>query len=118
MKAALAAVGNAEKAAEEIGRLPSEDDVGIGDKGEVDRVKAIVDGLSENEKAMLGRDAVGKIDALTEKIRKLAEGSGKDDSPKTGDSVDPSLWIALLLISGGVLTCTAVGGKKKKRSVK
>ena len=118
VKAALAAVGNAEKAAEEIGRLPSEDDVGIGDKGEVDRVKAIVDGLSENEKAMLGRDAVGKIDALTEKIRKLAEGSGKDDSPKTGDSVDPSLWIALLLISGGVLTCTAVGGKKKKRSVK
>ena len=32
---------------------------------------------------MLGKDALGKIDALAEKIKKLAE---EANSPKTGDT--------------------------------
>lgn len=115
VKAALAAIGNAEKAAEEINKLPSVDDAKLGDKSALDRVKEIVDGLTENEKAMLGKDAPGKLDALAEKIKALAE---EANSPGTGDTGNPALWIALLFISGGFVISTTVVGKKKKRSVK
>lgn len=115
VKAALAAIGNAEKAAEEIGKLPSADDAKLSDKSALDRVKEIVAGLTENEKAMLGKDAPGKLDALDEKIKALAE---EANSPGTGDTGNPALWIALLFISGGIVTGTTVAGKKKKRSVK
>ena len=115
VKAALAAIGNAEKAAEEIGKLPSADDAKLSDKSALDRVKEIVAGLTENEKAMLGKDAPGKLDALDEKIKALAE---EANSPGTGDTGNPALWIALLFISGGIVTGTTVVGKKKKRSVK
>ena len=115
VKAALAAIGNAEKAAEEIGKLPSADDAKLSDKSALDRVKEIVAGLTENEKAMLGKDAPGKLDALDEKIKALAE---EANSPGTGDTGNPALWIALLFISGGFVIGTTVVGKKKKRSVK
>ena len=115
VKAALAAIGNAERAAEEIGKLPSADDAKLSDKSALDQVKKLLDGLTENEKAMLGKDARGKVDALAEKIKKLAE---EANSPKTGDTSNLALWIALLFISGGVVTGTTVVSKKKNRSVK
>ena len=115
VKAALAAISNAEKAADEIGKLPSADDAKLSDKSELDRVKKLLEGLTENEKAMLGKDALGKVDALAEKIQKLTE---KANSPKTGDTSNMALWIALLFISGGIVTGTTVVSKKKKRSVK
>lgn len=115
MKAALAAIGNAEKAAEEINKLPSADDAKLSDKSEVDRVKEIIAGLTENERAMLGKDASGKVDAVAEKISTLAK---EANSPGTGDTGNPALWIALLFISGGIVTGATVVGKKKKRSVK
>ena len=115
VKAALAAIGNAEKVAEEIGKLPSAEDAKLSDKSALDQVKKLLEGLTENEKAMLGKDALGKVDALAEKIKKLAE---EADSPKTGDTSNLALWIALLFISGGIVTSTTVVSKKKKRSVK
>ena len=115
VKAALAAISNAEKAADEIGKLPSADNAKLSDKSALDQVKKLLDGLTENEKAMLGKDALGKVDALAEKIKKLAE---EANSPKTGDTSNLALWIALLFISGGVVTGTTVASKKKKRSVK
>lgn len=115
VKAALAAIGNAEKAAEEIGKLPSADDAKLSDKSDLDRVKKLLEGLTENEKAMLGKDALGKVDALAEKIKKLAE---EADSPKTGDTSNLALWIALLFISGGAVIGTTVVSKKQKRSLK
>ena len=115
VKAALAAIGNAEKAADEIGKLPSAEDAKLSDKSALDQVKKLLEGLTENEKAMLGKDALGKVDALAEKIQKLAE---EANSPKTGDTSNPALWIALLFISGGIVTGTTVVSKKKKRSVK
>ena len=115
MKAALAAIGNAEKAADEIGKLPSADNAKLSDKSALDRVKKLLDGLTENEKAMLGKDALGKVDALAEKIKKLAEEAG---SPDTGAAGDLTLWFALLFISGGAMTGVTVVGKKKERSVK
>lgn len=118
VKAALAAIGNAEKAADEIGKLPTADGVKLGDKNRVDRVKKLIDGLTENEKAMLGKDDMGKVDTLTEKIQKLAKAAAANNSPKTGDTGNLALWVALLFISSGALTGTAVAGKKKKRSVK
>ena len=115
VKAALAAIGNAEKAAEEIGKLPSADDAKLSDKSALDQVKKLLEGLTENEKAMLSKDALDKVDALAEKIQKLAE---EANSPKTGDTSNLTLWIALLFISGGIVTGTTVVSKKKKRSVK
>lgn len=115
VKAALAAIGNAEKAAEEIGKLPSVDDAKLSDKSALDQVKKLLEGLTENEKAMLSKDALDKVDALAEKIQKLAE---EANSPKTGDTSNLALWIALLFISGGIVTGTTVVSKKKKRSVK
>lgn len=115
VKAALAAIGNAEKAAEEINKLPSADNAKLSDKSALDQVKKLLDGLTENEKAMLDKDALGKVDALAEKIQKLAE---ETNSPKTGDTSNLALWIALLFISGGIVTGTTVVSKKKKRSVK
>mgnify|MGYP004612274495 CR=1 FL=1 len=113
--AALAAISNAEKAADEIGKLPSADNAKLSDKSTLDQVKKLLDGLTENEKAMLGKDALGKLDALAEKIKALAE---EANSPGTGDTGNPALWIALLFISGGIVTGATVVGKKKKRSVK
>lgn len=115
VKAALAAIGNAEKAAEEISKLPSVDDAKLSDKSALDQVKKLLEGLTENEKAMLSKDALDKVDALAEKIQKLAE---EANSPKTGDTSNLALWIALLFISGGIVTGTTVVSKKKKRSVK
>lgn len=115
VKAALAAIGNAEKVAEEIGKLPSAEDAKLSDKSALDQVKKLLEGLTENEKAMLGKDALGKVDALAEKIKKLAE---EANTPKTGDTSNPALWIALLFISGGIVTGTTVASEKKKRSVK
>ncbi|HCT16050.1 MAG TPA: hypothetical protein DIW36_01305, partial [Ruminococcaceae bacterium] len=37
-------------------------------------------------------------------------------SPQTGDNSNLMLWIALLFISGGVVTGTAIISKKKKHS--
>lgn len=115
VKAALASVGNAEKAANAIGNLPSADDAKLSDKSALDQVKKLFDGLTENEKAMLGEDALSKVDTLAEQIKKLAE---EANSPKTGDTSNLALWIALLFISGGIVTGTTVVSKKKKRSVK
>ena len=112
VKAALAAISNAEKAADEIGKLPSADNAKLSDKSALDQVKKLLDGLTENEKAMLGKDALGKVDALAEKIKKLAE---EADSPKTGDTSNLALWIALLFISGGVFTALTVKRKKSYR---
>ena len=110
VQAALDAIGNAEKAAEEIDRLPAADEVGPDDKDGIDRVKKIVDGLTENERAMLG-DAAGKPDALIEKIRALAD--SKNDTPKTGEMSDLALWFALLFVSGGAFAGIRLAGKKK-----
>lgn len=48
-------------------------------------------------------------------IAALAE---EANSPGTGDTGNPALWISLLLISGGIITSATVVSKKKKRSVK
>ena len=112
VKAALASVGNAEKAANAIGNLPSADDAKLSDKSALDQVKKLFDGLTENEKAMLGEDALSKVDTLAEQIKKLAE---EANSPKTGDTSNLALWIALLFISGGVFTALTVKRKKSYR---
>ena len=116
VKAALDAIENTEKAAEEIKKLPSADDVKLSDKGEVERVSKIIDALTENEKAMLGEDALGKLKALNEKLTELADNAKKPTSPSTGDTSDLTLWIALLFVSGGVVTATTVISMKKKHS--
>ncbi len=53
---------------------------------------------------------IAKADTV---IAKLPDDS---KSPQTGDNSHMALWIAVLLVSGGLLTITGVYGKKKKHS--
>ena len=126
-KEALSAIDNVEKVLDEINKLPSVDNVGTGDKSEVERVKTLIDGLTENEKTMLGKEATGKVDALETKIKKLAEEANSKTNattstttnttkPKTGDTNNFALWIALLFIGGGTAIGTTVVSRKKKHN--
>ena len=55
------------------------------------------------------------IAALEKKPAEIKPEPG-DNSPQTGDTSNLMLWIALLFISGGVLTLLGVSGKKRKES--
>ncbi len=118
VKEALAAIGNAEKAAEEIKKLPSIDDIKPDDKDKIDEVKKIIDGLSENEKNMLGKDVIDRINALETEIARKAAEADKNNSPRTGAADENALWFILLFISGGTAAGVAAVSKKKKRFVK
>ena len=54
-----------------------------------------------------GTKEIKKADTVTAKLPK---------SPQTGDNSNPLMWVALLFISGGVVTGTTVISKKKKHS--
>ena len=54
-----------------------------------------------------GTKEIAKADTVTAKLPK---------SPQTGDTSNLMLWIALLFVSGGVVTGTTVISKKKKHS--
>ena len=56
-----------------------------------------------------GTKEIAKVDTVTAKLPK---------SPPTGDNSNLMLWIALLFISGGVLTGVTVFDKRKRHSVK
>ena len=58
-------------------------------------------------------DATKEITKAATVTAKLPDGS---KSPQTGDNSNLMLWIALLFISGGVLTGTAIISKKKKHN--
>ena len=55
------------------------------------------------------------IAALEKKPASTKPGTS-DKSPPTGDTSNLMLWIALLFISGGVVTGTTVISKKKKHN--
>ena len=57
------------------------------------------------------------IAALEKKPASTKPGTS-DKSPQTGDNSNFALWIALLFISGGVLTGVTVFDKRKRHSVK
>ena len=54
-----------------------------------------------------GTKELAKADTVTAKLPK---------APPTGDTSNLMLWIALLFVSGGVVTGTTVISKKKKHS--
>ena len=56
-----------------------------------------------------GTKEIAKADTVTAKLQK---------SPSTGDTSNLMLWIALLFVSGGVLTGVTVFDKRKRHSVK
>ena len=111
VKEALKAIENAEKAAKEIKKLPSVDKVKLSDKNEIERIKKLIDSLTENEKAMIGEEALGRVKGVFEQIEAL---TAKAKSPKTGDTHNLTLWFALLFISmSGAGITRAVGVRKK-----
>ena len=60
-----------------------------------------------------GNKEIAKSDTVTARLPEE-----KPTSPKTGDTSNLALWLALLFISGGAVTATTVISRKKKRSVK
>ena len=56
-----------------------------------------------------GTEEIAKADTVTAKL---------PQTPPTGDTSNLTLWIALLLVSGGVLTGVTVFDKRKRHSVK
>ena len=60
-----------------------------------------------------GNKEITKADTVTAKLPEE-----KPTSPKTGDTSNLALWIALLFVSGGAAISTTVVSRKKKRSVK
>lgn len=116
VKAAPAAIRNAQKAAQEIKKLPSAEDVKLSDQTEINRVVKLVNSLSEHEISLLEKGAIDKLDALVAEIQRLALEAGRGGSPKTGDVGRLSLWMALLFVSGGIVTGVTIA--EKKRSIK
>ena len=70
------------------------------------------DGCNKYYKDAKATQEIKQADTVTAKL--------KDDSnpPQTGDTSNLMLWIALLFISGGVLTGVTVFDKRKRHSVK
>ncbi len=68
---AISAIENAEKAAEEIEKLPDPENVRLKDKDEVERVNGETGKLTENEKTILGEKALEKLNELVRKVAEL-----------------------------------------------
>ena len=83
-------------------------------------VKAVVRGKNVTEQSEVDKMAKAIEDAIAALEKKPAstKPGTTDKSPQTGDTSNLALWIALLFVSGGAVTVTAVYGRKKKHSVK
>ena len=83
-------------------------------------VNAVVRGKNITEQSEVDKMAKAIEDAIAALEKKSAEikPGTSDKSPQTGDTSNLALWIALLFISGGVLTGVTVFDKKKRHSVK
>ena len=68
--------------------------------------------MSEAEKAMVGTEYIEKLNADLKALDDL----GKGKSPHTGDTGNMTLWIAIILVSGGALG--VFGRKLRKRKNK
>ena len=96
-------------------------DKNITEQTEVDAMaKAIEDAIAalqykdaDNTKGDAAIDKEDAIAALEKKPASTKPGTS-DKSPKTGDTSNLALWIALLFISGGAAIGTTVVSKKKK----
>ena len=79
-------------------------------------VKAVVRGKNITEQSEVDKMAKtieNAIAALEKKPASTKPGTS-DNSPQTGDTSNPALWIALLFISGGAAIGTTVVSRKKK----
>ena len=79
-------------------------------------VKAVVRGKNITEQSEVDKMAKTIEDAIAALEKKPAstKPGTTDKSPQTGDTSNPALWIALLLVSGGAVIGTTVVSRKKK----
>ena len=83
-------------------------------------INAVVRGKNITEQSAVDDMAKAIENAINALEIKPAEPKPEpgNKSPKTGDSSNPLLWIALLFIGGGITAGTTVMGKKKRRFAK
>ena len=79
-------------------------------------VKAVVRGKNITEQSEVDKmaKAIGDAIAALEKKTATTKPGTTDKSPQTGDTSNLALWLALLLVSGGVAIGTTVVSRKKK----
>ena len=80
---------------------PDTSDVSLAD------TKSEVSNTGEEDKDTQSETSSGKSETKE-------QSKTENKSPETGDSSHPELWIALLIISGGLFTWIMMAGKKKK----
>lgn len=66
------------------------------------------------KKAAVEIPATGSATQPTDPTKPAENKPGNTTSPKTGDNSNMLLWVALLFVSGGVLTALGITGKKKR----
>ena len=83
-------------------------------------INAVVRGKNITEQTEVDKMATAIEDAINALEKKPADAKPEtsDKSPQTSDNSNLALWIALLFVSGGVLTGAAVLSKKKKHLIK
>lgn len=109
-----------EKLAADAKVLLSSDNLTSAEKAETEALFSTVNGLLEKIEKSAGtptqpEQPTKEPDKPQEPSKEPEKPSGGETtSPKTGDTSNTLLWLALLVISGGALTGATVIGKKKK----
>lgn len=109
-----------EKLAADANALLSSDNLTTSEKTETEALLSTVNGLLEKIEKSAGtptqpEQPTKEPDKPQEPSKEPEKPSGGETtSPKTGDTSNTLLWLALLVISGGALTGATVIGKKKK----
>ena len=81
-------------------------------------VKAVVRGKNITEQSEVDKMAKTIEDAIAALEKKPAstKPGTSDKSPQTGDTANPALWFALLIVSGGAAIGITVASRKKKHN--
>lgn len=120
-------IENAEAAEEAIAALPDNVSADNGEAAaQVNAAKALYDGLTDAEKALVSKGVTEKLNGLLAQLEESGKTTGGNQTggsdnpdtgtttPATGDTGSITLWIAVLLLSGAALTGTAVYSRKRK----
>lgn len=110
VREALAAIRNAQAAAEAIDKLPAPEQVKLTDEDAVRGAKKQADALTDREKELLGKAALDKLDALLKRLEELK----KPTTPATGDPFDPVVWTGMMFFALAAAAYAAMNVKRSK----
>ncbi len=107
---ALKVIGNVEKVEDLINKLPNT--VTKDDEAAIKAADDALGALTDYEKSLVDKDAKKALEDAKAALAELNK-PADPNSPATGDNSNMFLWIALLFISGAVITLTVVDRKRR-----